>query len=240
MVNIFKQSKSIAIYFAGFLLLAMLLLINSGSVDALSCNDCVNSSDVVNRSLTGIDLKENSVYSKVLGNDSVNSSEIAANAVKSSELAPNSVNNSELVDDIIVNSLTAQEIVVEDSLFTTNIFNTEFLNLGSAIVTDIPDSGDGSPASFALNSSEAYAYLGLNCLDADGCDVTLAEDFLDGDIIFVYNAGTNLVNFADTSGVSELAGNFAMGEWDTLQLIFRDPDSDTDTSRWMEISRSDN
>jgi hypothetical protein len=137
-----------------------------------------------------------------------------------------------LANDITVDTLNA------DRIFVTNLFNTEFLNLGAAVVTDIPDNGNGATAAaFTLDNAEAWAYLGLNCQDANGCSVTLGDDFIDGDVMFVYNASNNIVTFSDTSGVSELATGFPMGQWDTLQLIFRD---DGSTTSWLEIGRSDN
>ncbi len=54
-----------------------------------------------------------------------------------------------------------------------------------------------------------------------------------GRVIQIVNISTNACNFADTSGVSELAGAFAMGQWDTLTLISL-------TDRWVELGRSDN
>ena len=44
-------------------------------------------------------------------------------------------------------------------------------------------------------------------------------------------AGT--VNFADTAGVTELAGAFTAGIYDSLRLRYT-------TSRWVEVGRSNN
>lgn len=223
-----KLLDRLAVYAIGLISVLMIVLALNHTASALSCNNCVTGGDIVTGTIKASDL----------GSNSVGSSEVATSSIGSSELSSNSVGNSELVDDITLTTLTAQDIQVSGTLVASSIFNTDFLNLGSAVVTDIPDSGDIAAAEFTLDSAQAYAFLGLNCLDADGCNVTLAEDFNDGDVMHVYNAGTNTVNFADTSGVSELAGPFAMGEWDTLQLIFRQ--DDVSSGRWLETSRSDN
>lgn len=197
--------------FVGALFVLAVSLLQTPRAGALTCNNCVTGGDIID--------------------GTIKSADVGANALTSADLASNSVTNSELVNDITVNSLTA------DSIFVTNLFNTEFLNLGNTVITNIPDNGGGTAAAFTLDASEGWAYLGLNCLDANGCDITLGNDFIDGDVMFVYNAGTNTVNFADTSGVSELAGGNAMGQWDTMQVIYQD---DGSTNRWLEVTRSNN
>lgn len=72
----------------------------------------------------------------------------------------------------------------------------------------------------------------LTCTDAGGCAVTLGESSVtDGRIVRFINVSANTVNFSDTSGVSELAGAFACGQWDTLTLIYV-------VDRWVELARS--
>lgn len=204
-------AKAVVFLIAAFSIVSYPLLITPVAT-ALSCNSCVDGGDIVNRSLTGSDLADKAVDSRAIAN----------NAVTSSDLA----------NDIILNSLEV------DTIFVNNLFNTQFLNLGAAVVQTIADNGNGgTAATYTLDSSNTSAFLGLNCLDANGCDVTMGEDFFDGDVIFVYSESTNATNFADTSGVSELAGNFAMGQWDTLSLIFRD---DASTNGWLEFGRSNN
>lgn len=72
--------------------------------------------------------------------------------------------------------------------------------------------------------------------DADGCNVTIGEiNALTGmltTIVVITNAGGN-VNFADTAGVSELAGAFAADVGDTLTLRYTN-------SAWYEADRSAN
>ena len=232
MTNIMTRKTAIIVFWAVAVLFCGFLLINTPRVSALSCNNCVNGGDIVNGSITSSDLGTNSVGLRAIIANGVGAAEISAGAVGTSEITNNSVTSTDLADDITVSTLVA------DTIFVTDLFNAEFLNLGSSVVTDIPDNGNGATAAtFTLDSLEAYAYLGLNCQDANGCNVTLGNDFFDGDVMTVYNAGTNAVNFADTSGVSELAGAFAMGQWDTLQLIYRDNDV---TDAWIETSRSNN
>jgi hypothetical protein len=67
-----------------------------------------------------------------------------------------------------------------------------------------------------------------------GCDVTMGETGVQsGQRVTLVNVSANTVNFADTSGVTELSGSFAAGQWDTLVLEYV-------TDRWVELSRSNN
>ncbi len=74
----------------------------------------------------------------------------------------------------------------------------------------------------------------LTCTNAGGCTITLGESGIkDGQVAKIVNISANTANFADTSGVSELAGAFAMGQWDSLSLLYV-------TDRWVETGRSNN
>jgi hypothetical protein len=98
--------------------------------------------------------------------------------------------------------------------------------------TTIADSGGAGAASHTqsvYNSGVRYT-----CNDADGCDVTMSEvGAIDGYAMTFTNESANTVNFTDTAGVTELAGNFAMGQYDTLTLRYVN-------DRWVELSRSNN
>ena len=96
----------------------------------------------------------------------------------------------------------------------------------------IADSGDGNPAT--ANLTPASSYVSLTCNDADTCDITLVETgAVDGQIVRITNVSANDCDFADTAGLTELAGAFAMGQYDTLELMYA-------TDRFVEISRSGN
>lgn len=80
----------------------------------------------------------------------------------------------------------------------------------------------------------ATSSVRMTCTDGAGCAVTLGETgVFDGQIVRFVNVSTNTCNFADTGGVTELAGAFAAGQWDTLALQYI-------TDRWVELSRSNN
>lgn len=216
---------------AGFSVGFIALMLVAVPVGAIAYNS-IGTRHVKDRSLQGPDIKANSVGSTVIADRSLYGHDIKYDSLGSKVIAPNAVGNSELVDDIEVRSLGAEVISVGA------LFNTDYLNLGASEVLNIPDNGEASSlANYTLTKENAYAFLGLNCLDSDGCNVVLAKDYLDGDLMYLYNEGENTVNLSDTPGVSELAGNFAMGQWDNIQLIFRDNDVN---SSWMEVSRSDN
>lgn len=72
--------------------------------------------------------------------------------------------------------------------------------------------------------------------DADGCDVTMSETGADAGhvvrIVVISNAGTT-VNFADSAGVSEIAGAFTAAVWDSITLVYSG-------ATWVELGRSNN
>jgi len=98
----------------------------------------------------------------------------------------------------------------------------------------IADNGAGTAATATLQFANALATI--TCNDADGCDVTVGENTYtmgDGELVHITNVSANTVNFADTAGVTELAGVFAMGQYDSLVLMYVG-------DRWIEVSRSNN
>lgn len=93
------------------------------------------------------------------------------------------------------------------------------------------DSGDASPGALTINPTTAIVYLTVS--DADGCTVTMGEtnvaSGLRVDLVTVAGSAT----YADTSGVTELAGGFTAATWDVLRLRYV-------ADRWVETGRSDN
>lgn len=100
------------------------------------------------------------------------------------------------------------------------------------------DSGDANPGSLTLTVS-ATSRIHLTNADPDGCDVTWSETgATDGQVlkvIVVSNAG-GTVNFSDTPGVTELAGNFSAGLYDVLIVGYVAGGVD----RWVEEGRVNN
>ena len=88
-----------------------------------------------------------------------------------------------------------------------------------------------------LTITPTAGYVEVTNSDADGCDITMGEgSIVVGTVVticVVSNAGTT-VNFADTAGVSELAGAFAANVDDCLTLRYGN------TTTWREVSRSAN
>ena len=106
------------------------------------------------------------------------------------------------------------------------------LNLGKQDLI-IADNGLGTPATTTLTPTKSY--VRVNCVDSDGCGVTLGEGgAVEGDTLVILNDGSgNPVTITDSPGVSELAGNFVGGSLDTLSLIY-------DGNAWVETARSNN
>jgi len=93
------------------------------------------------------------------------------------------------------------------------------------------DTGDGNPCTITITPT---AYVEITCEDANSCDVTLGETgIIEGAQTTMVNVGSNVVDFADSAGVSELAGAFAASQWDVIQLRYSG-------GEWFETSRSDN
>jgi len=96
----------------------------------------------------------------------------------------------------------------------------------------IADDGAGTNAVLTLNPTSSN--VEITCNDTNGCDITMGETgVLDGTIVRIVNVSTNTVNFADTAGVSEIAGAFAAGQYDALSLEYV-------VNTWVEIARSNN
>jgi hypothetical protein len=89
-----------------------------------------------------------------------------------------------------------------------------------------------SPAAYTLDP--VAAFVRITCNDADGATVTMGEtNALDGMHLRIVNMGANVLNFADTAGVSELTGAIALGQYDTMELWYA-------SDRWTEIATSNN
>lgn len=130
------------------------------------------------------------------------------------------------------------EIAVPVNFRATNsLVSTNTLDVAGRVrlrntAVSIPDSGGAGAAAYTQSTYEAG--IEYTCNDADGCDVTMSEaSVVTGFTMRFTNIGANTVNFTDTAGVTELAGNFAMGQWDTLVLAYV-------SDRWVEVSRSNN
>ena len=98
----------------------------------------------------------------------------------------------------------------------------------------VADNGGGTAATGTLLPTSSY--VKCVCNDANGCTVTLDETGVqDGTVVNIVTTSStpNLCNFADTAGVTEIAGAFAADVFDVLRLMYV-------TSRWVEIGRSNN
>lgn len=96
----------------------------------------------------------------------------------------------------------------------------------------IADNGAGSAATGTLNPTSSY--VAVTCSDANGCDITMGETAaMDGSFVHIVNISANAANFADTAGVSELTGAIALGQYDSLTLVYV-------SDRWVEITTSNN
>ena len=120
---------------------------------------------------------------------------------------------------------------------TTSPSNTLDVNgtvrLGFSGFTIVNNGVGGSAGTGTLDPTTSFVII--DCLDPDGCNVTMGETGPPtiGQIVTIVNETTPAANFADTSGVSELAGAFAAGQWDSISMVYLG-------NRWVETNRSNN
>jgi len=94
------------------------------------------------------------------------------------------------------------------------------------------DTGDANPCVLTLTPTSGQVQI--TCNDVNTCDITLSETgAVDGQVVTIYNVSANIVDFTDTAGVTELAGDFAAGQNDALVLNYI-------STTWAESSRSNN
>ena len=105
----------------------------------------------------------------------------------------------------------------------------------------VADNGGGTAAAATLTATNNV--VKVVCNDADGCDITMSETVGTtfgtnlSRIVFIVNTSANVVNFADTAGVTGLAGAFTMGDSDTLTLL---QIYSGGTQSFFELARSNN
>jgi len=89
----------------------------------------------------------------------------------------------------------------------------------------------------ALTITPTSSYIEITNADADGCNITMSETGMVAGrvatLCVVSNAGAT-VNFADTAGVTELAGAFTANIDDCITIRYGN------TTTWREVSRSAN
>lgn len=107
------------------------------------------------------------------------------------------------------------------------------LNIDGTATTCADD--DAGSAHTACTVGPPYpAYVRYTCTDANGCDLTLSEtSAVEGDVLIIENAGSNVINFADTANVTLLKDNFAAQLNDVLMLIYNG-------ASWTELNRTVN
>jgi len=100
-------------------------------------------------------------------------------------------------------------------------------------VISIADTGDGGLGLLTL--SPQGKLVKIDCLDAQGCTITMDEqNYTNGYRITVVNVGAaNVLNFADTAGISETTGAVALAQYDSLDLLWIG-------DRWVMQGTSDN
>jgi len=134
----------------------------------------------------------------------------------------------------VVGTLTASTMAADSTVSSTTTTTVGTFLRHTQNNHNIPD--DLIPLTpAAYNLTPATSYVHLNCLDADGANITVMEDAppVDGQIVYIANDSAVACNFADQANVLDIAGAFAMGQNDTLTLLYMD-------DIWIELARSNN
>lgn len=106
-----------------------------------------------------------------------------------------------------------------------------FIQSNPQIVTGADD-GAGTPALVTVTPSSNI--IQITCNDANNCNITMSETGQrNGVSIKLVNMSANPCVFADTGGVSELAGGFTAGQYDSISMTYQ-------VDRWVEDGRSNN
>jgi hypothetical protein len=94
----------------------------------------------------------------------------------------------------------------------------------------VADNGGGTAATGTITVLKSYVLL--TCSDTNGCTMTMGETGArDGFLIAIVNTSANTATFAGSTGVLELDATVALGQYDTLSLIYR-------TDRWVQFGAS--
>jgi hypothetical protein len=143
------------------------------------------------------------------------------------------------VDLLIDRTETAVDSDVDNELIAARVGGADVWTLSTAggqVTTPdtltVADSGDGNPATGTW--TPASSYCEATCNDSDGCTVTVSETgATEGHQVEIINVSANAITISDSSGVTELDGNWAGGQYDSLTLRYIG-------DRWVESGRSDN
>lgn len=134
---------------------------------------------------------------------------------------------------------TAAQIYAFNTLSTADTNVVRFENPQNTVQSRINKDGfyietvqtDATGGAWTLTPTSGYVQLN----PGSAATITMGETGVqDGTRVCITNIhATNAAGFSDTSGVSELAGAFSMGQYDVLCLIYV-------SDRWVETSRSNN
>lgn len=106
-----------------------------------------------------------------------------------------------------------------------------FVQYGTQTVS-VADDGAGTPALATITPTTNN--IQVTCNDVHNCNITMGESAQrNGVAVRIVNMGTNSIVFADTGGVSELAGGFTAGQYDSITMTY-------ESDRWVENGRSNN
>lgn len=131
-------------------------------------------------------------------------------------------------------SLTAAGNITAGSGLIGGFLNVGLYYLRASGSITIADSGGAGAAAYTWQPSFGQSVTLFTCNDADGCDITMNETTIASGVINkAVNVSANNITFTDTAGLNEMAGNFTMGQWDTIEFMYV-------TDRFVETSRSNN
>ena len=120
--------------------------------------------------------------------------------------------------------------LVESGRFTTNGFYVPLFEYYASSAVAIPNDGAATSPSYTLTPIKSY--YTLNCVDPDGCSITMGEaGMTDGNHLQIVNIGTCTVTFSNSSGVSEMDSQVAMPQYKSVAFWYA-------TDRWVALDQT--
>jgi len=121
-----------------------------------------------------------------------------------------------------VTTNTTQTITGAKTFDQTTITSSDFQHIAETITLAASSFSASGITTGAISSSIPYS-------------VTTISGGVNGKIFYLYNSGSNAITLEDGTGNLQLGGNYVMGQYDAITLIY-----DYANSQWIELARSNN
>lgn len=130
--------------------------------------------------------------------------------------------------------------VEDNTINAPTKYSTDFANFIDAkeatYSVSAADNGTGTQPTIAITPQ--FPQINVSCEDTNGCvganSGSISESIANvGDKVTIVSTGTYAITISDVAGLTELAGDWTGGTYDTLSLLYTG-------TRWVETGRSNN